>query len=78
MKPGKKNMKELKACYKQSHEGVYQNERGELNYKKMIEEIQEKIRKGENKYYIRKKIMQEHPKKEKIQQIENYISETLK
>ena len=74
----KKEHDHLKMCYKQSYEAEFIKPTGELNYMDMIKNIQQKIRTGMNRFYKRRKHNLDHPKKEKVEQIEKYIQENYK
>lgn len=76
-KTWKKEHDELRKSHKQSIEGHYQDDDGDINYMKMINEIQDKIDKGDKKFYKTYKNIKEHPKKYKLDDINEYIENTI-
>lgn len=69
---------QLKNCYRQSYESMYTDEEKNLDYKKMINDIQSKIDNGENRYFKkRKKNLVDHPMREKFEEIQVYINKNI-
>lgn len=73
----KREHDELKQCCKQSYEGSFEGGHGELLYQDMIEDVQKKIKNGKKSFYGNAKLIKDHPKKEKIEKIEEYIREKI-
>nr|YP_010951643.1 hypothetical protein RU988_pgp212 [Laurencia elata]WMP12582.1 hypothetical protein [Laurencia elata] len=64
---------QMRRNYKQSYEAFHTNKEGLLNYKEMIETIHHKIKKGDLKYKVGRRDVNDHPKKEKTERIMEYI-----